>query len=127
MRKITLNDYVSSIEKAVEQIGTSPVLIGHSMGGRVIQKYMESHRVPAGVLFASAPPRKLFSIIIRFTMRRFRIFMRINLNRSLYPLVETRERTRELLFTENLPDELIKKSHGCNRSKHLQGTDPCTR
>ncbi len=109
LRKLTLKNYVSSIENAVEQIGTSPVLIGHSMGGRVVQKYMESHRVPAGVLFASVPPKKLVSIIIRFAMRRFRTFMRINLNRSLYPLVETPERTRELLFSERLPDELINK------------------
>jgi len=109
LRKLSLAEYVSSVEKAVEHIGTPPVLIGHSMGGRVVQKYMETHRVPAGVLFASVPPRNLISNIIRFAKRRFRTFMRINLNRSLYPLVETPERTRELMFSRNLPDELVKK------------------
>ncbi len=109
LRQLTLNDYVSGIENAVEQIGTSPVLIGHSMGGRVVQKYMESHRVPAGVLFASVPPKNMVSTIIHFAMHRFRTFIRINLRRSLYPLVETPERTRELLFSEKLPDASVRK------------------
>ena len=32
-----LDEYVEDIEQAVEKIGSSPVLIGHSMGGAVVQ------------------------------------------------------------------------------------------
>jgi pimeloyl-ACP methyl ester carboxylesterase len=42
-----------------ERLPTPPVVIGHSMGGFVVQKYLETHQAPAGVLLASIPPRGL--------------------------------------------------------------------
>ncbi len=38
-----------------------PVLIGHSMGGFVVQKYLEKRLVPAAVLLSSVPPQGLMS------------------------------------------------------------------
>jgi hypothetical protein len=35
----------------------TPAVIGHSLGGFVVQKYLESHAAPAAVLIASAPPQ----------------------------------------------------------------------
>jgi non-heme chloroperoxidase len=40
----------------VECLGSSPVLIGHSMGGMVVQMFSGEQQVPGLVLMASVPP-----------------------------------------------------------------------
>src|ERR1039457_4121859 len=50
-------DYVSDVAIAARQLPSAPVVIGHSMGGFVVQKYLETHFAPAAVLLASAPTR----------------------------------------------------------------------
>lgn len=38
---------------------------GHSMGGYVVQKYLETHDATAGVLMASAPPQGAMGASLR--------------------------------------------------------------
>jgi non-heme chloroperoxidase len=38
------------------------VLIGHSMGGMVLQKYLEKREAPAVVLMSSVPPQGLLGL-----------------------------------------------------------------
>lgn len=56
-------DYVDDVAGAVADLaaatGGPPVLIGHSMGGFVVQKYLERAAVPAVVLLAPVPPSGL--------------------------------------------------------------------
>ena len=56
LRMVPLADFVSDLAQVVDQLESSPVLIGRSMGAMVVQKYLESHQVPAAVMLGSAPP-----------------------------------------------------------------------
>ena len=42
LRWTGITHYVSDVEHVVDQLDKAPVLIGHSMGGLVVQKYLES-------------------------------------------------------------------------------------
>jgi pimeloyl-ACP methyl ester carboxylesterase len=42
-----------------------PILVGHSMGGFVVQKYLKKHTAPAAVLIASVPPRGHLQALLR--------------------------------------------------------------
>ena len=55
----TINDFVDDLVKVVSQIDEPPVLIGHSMGGFVVQKYLEHHQAAGVVLLCSVPPQGL--------------------------------------------------------------------
>jgi alpha-beta hydrolase superfamily lysophospholipase len=56
-RLATLRHYQHDVLQAITQLPAPPVLIGHSMGGLVVQSVLERYRAaPAGVLVASAPP-----------------------------------------------------------------------
>ncbi len=50
-----LADYLADIQMAIASLGTSPVLIGHSMGGLLIQFLLSEHKFPASVLVAPVP------------------------------------------------------------------------
>ena len=52
-------DYVADVERAIEHLSCDPVLVGHSMGGFVLQHYLGRHSAPATVLMASVPHRGL--------------------------------------------------------------------
>ena len=55
----SIHDYVEDVAEVVADLAAAPVLIGHSMGGFVVQKYLERHAVPAAVLMCSVPPQGL--------------------------------------------------------------------
>ena len=57
LRWTGITQYVSDVGQVVERCEKSPILIGHSMGGLVVQKYLESDpKIPAAVLLATVPP-----------------------------------------------------------------------
>ena len=53
----TFADHVDDVQSAVDTLGAEPVLVGHSLGGLVVQKYLENHDAPAAVLMAPHPPQ----------------------------------------------------------------------
>ncbi len=55
----SIADYVDDVIHAVERMPAPPLLIGHSMGGFVVQKYLEREAAAGAVLMASVPPRGL--------------------------------------------------------------------
>ncbi len=69
MQFCSISELVDDVESVAASLATRPVVIGHSMGGFVVQKYLESHEAPAGVLLASEPPRGAGGFLLR-SMKR---------------------------------------------------------
>ncbi|MFC3627672.1 alpha/beta hydrolase [Vogesella amnigena] len=51
-----ITDYVADVAWACGQLPAPPVLVGHSMGGYVLQQYLRQHTAPGVILLASVPP-----------------------------------------------------------------------
>ncbi|MRR51522.1 MAG: alpha/beta fold hydrolase [Rhodocyclaceae bacterium] len=58
---LSIADYVADVAAVAATLPAPPVLIGHSMGGFVVQKYLEQHEAPAAVLMCSVPPQGLMA------------------------------------------------------------------
>jgi alpha-beta hydrolase superfamily lysophospholipase len=95
--------YVEDVEQAVARFPQPPILVGHSLGGLIVQKYLEAHTAPASVLMASVPPGGTLRICWRLLRRYPLPFLKANLLLSLRPLVTDVERVRELFFTPERP------------------------
>ncbi len=109
LRWTSLAEYVVDLEAVVEQIGAPAVLIGHSMGGMVVQKYLEEHTAPGAVLLASVPPAGLLAATLRVARQQPLTFLKVNLTLSLYPVIGTPEKCRRFLFSENLDRALAEE------------------
>jgi pimeloyl-ACP methyl ester carboxylesterase len=108
LRWTRISDFVDDVARVVGQLPCPPVLIGHSMGGFVIQKYLESHDTPGAVLLSSPPPAGLAGTTLRIAGRQPLAFTKINLTFSLVPLIATPELAREAFFSADFPDEVLR-------------------
>jgi len=104
LRWTRMRDYVADVAQAAAGLPASPVVIGHSMGGFIVQKYLERHAAPAAVLLASVPPQGAFDTALKLGARHPALFMKGNLTMSLYPLVSTPALAREAFFSADLPE-----------------------
>jgi pimeloyl-ACP methyl ester carboxylesterase len=102
-------DYVADVTQAVEMIGTNPIVIGHSMGGYVVQKYLEKHDTPAGVLLASVPSSGILLFTLRKLIRHPVDLFRMLVTFDPYKLVDTPEKTRDAFFSDDMPQESVEQ------------------
>jgi alpha-beta hydrolase superfamily lysophospholipase len=109
LRWTSLSDYVSDIAQIVHKLEKPPVLVGHSMGGMIVQKYLEIYEAPAAVLLASAPPQGLWAATWRVFRRHPLVVAKVNVTMSMYPVVSTPALTREVLFSVDMPAEKVKQ------------------
>jgi pimeloyl-ACP methyl ester carboxylesterase len=105
LRWTRIADFVEDVVQTVEQLPTPPILIGHSMGGFIIQKYLESHSAPGAVLLSSPSPSGLLPTAIKNARRHPLLFLKVNLTFSLFQLVSSPALAREAFFSADVPDE----------------------
>lgn len=74
----SIDHYVQDLAEVAAQLPSPPIVIGHSMGGMVVQKYLESHEAPAAVLLASVPPQGLIPSAIGLMTSKPSLFMTFN-------------------------------------------------
>lgn len=110
MHDASLMDYVQDVASTVENLQPSPILVGHSMGGLIVQKYLETHHeIPAAVLLASIPHTWMGTLrmALRFAVQTPGAFVRFLAKGSLYELVSTPALARQRLFSANLSDKKV--------------------
>ncbi len=65
-----IDHYVRDVATVAAQLPAAPVLVGHSMGGMVAQKYLESHEAAGMVLLASVPPQGLWAAALGLAFQK---------------------------------------------------------
>lgn len=98
LRWTRLQEYVDDLADTVAHLPAQPVLIGHSMGGFVIQHYLQQHRAPGAILVAPIPPTGALRATLHIARHHPRQFIKANASMRLAPLVATPELVRDLLF-----------------------------
>lgn len=105
VRRARIKDYVADVAQVAETLASPPIVIGHSMGGLVVQKYLETYHAPAGVLLAAVPPKGAMRTTLAYMRRHPLAFLKTNLTLNLGPIVGSPALAREMLFSEALPDD----------------------
>ena len=65
----TVKSYVSHVGEVLDELDGEAVVVGHSMGGLVTQRVLETRRVAAAMLVASVPPRGVAGTLARLARR----------------------------------------------------------
>lgn len=101
-------DYVDDVLSAVEACSAPPVLIGHSMGGMVVQRALIRRRFPGAVLMASAPPHGLLESSLRLAWSDPYVFQQMGMLMTFSNGIEA-EAVRRAMFSDRVPLELAKR------------------
>lgn len=106
-RWMRIADYVEDMAQVVGQLPEEPVLVGHSMGGLVVQKYLEEHTAPAAVLLAPVPVKGVLGTTLRIFFHHPLAFLKANLTWSLYPIIGKPKLAREAFFSVDIPPDTL--------------------
>ena len=98
LNKCTIADYVEDVRSLAQSLPATPVLIGHSMGGFVVQKFLESREVPAAVLLSSASPRTWMRRTAPLVARHPWLGLRATMTRNTLVMYPNAARVRETFF-----------------------------
>ena len=104
-----ISDYVADVRQIALELPGPPILIGHSMGGLVTQRYLQQYQAEAAVLMAPIPVNGLLNPVTRLVLRHPLLFLWGHLRLGWYPFVHTKNLARELFYSENIPDEKLDK------------------
>jgi pimeloyl-ACP methyl ester carboxylesterase len=108
LRWARVADFVDDVAAAARQLPRPAVVIGHSLGGFVVQKYLEQYEAPGGVLLSSPPPSGMLRTALRIARRRPLAFARCNLTFSLAPVIATPQLAREAFYSADFPEEELR-------------------
>jgi pimeloyl-ACP methyl ester carboxylesterase len=110
LRWVKIADYVEDVWSVVKDLEGDTYIMGHSMGGYVVQKFLEKYgnSIKKAVLIASVPndgvrnkPLESIKAI------GFWSFLKMNLTLSLKPCVDTPQKTRTLFFGPDVPQSQV--------------------
>ena len=109
LRDLSFADYLDDVVTVARTLPVPPVVIGHSMGGSIVQKYLESHDAPAGVLMCSAPPQGYLGSGLRWLRRHPWHFTKLTISGESLPYVSAPELARERFFSPGTPEALVRR------------------
>jgi pimeloyl-ACP methyl ester carboxylesterase len=104
-----LRDYVADLEQVAAALPRPPVLIGHSMGGMVVQKVLHRRRVPAAVLMAPVPPHGLLGSLLGMAMTNPVLYREMAWAQALGPRSVNAWAVRRALFSDDTPDDEVRR------------------
>ncbi len=74
----SISDYVYDVRQVVDWLGEPPVIVGHSMGGFIVQKYLEKYEAAGAGLLCSVPPQGLIAAQFHPLFQKPQLFLEIN-------------------------------------------------
>lgn len=112
LKDLTFDDFVADITAAADALPTRPVIVGHSMGGVLVQRYLETREAPAGVLMASMPPQGSLRSGLRWIRSHPWHFAKLTVTGKSLPYVSTPELARERFFSPGTPEDVVRRYAG---------------
>ena len=109
LRWTSIAGYVADVEQVAAGLPREPVVIGHSLGGFVVQKYLERRGAPGAVLVAPTPSRGMRRLAIRWSLRDPWPFLKFWLTLEPYTLFSTPERYHALVFSPDMDRETVRR------------------
>lgn len=105
----SISDYVDDVFRAASGLPARPVLIGHSLGGLVVQKYLEKYEAPAAILVAPSPSEGMFLSGLKIQLKNPWLMAKVMLKQDYAVMYGTPELAKKFLFSEDASLEKVAK------------------
>ena len=106
INKLRIKDYIKDLSNVLEQFDEEPIVIAHSMGGFVVQKYLEKTKLDKVILLAPVPASGVFKVTLKLIFTRsYGLFNILKFN--LFGLVNTKSKVKWTLFSDKVSEEIL--------------------
>lgn len=109
LRWVAVEDYVTDLVQVVRSLPDPPIIVAHSFGGFVLQKYLEHYDTPAAVLVAPAPARGGVGYTLRALRATPGALLRTTITFSPYHLINSLARAQAAFFPSAMPRTEVEK------------------
>lgn len=104
-----LDDYADDLCAAAARLPAAPVLVGHSMGGTVVQRCLSRIAARGAVLMAAVPPYGLGPSVWRLAIGDPALLLGLNAVQYLNPRAGSLATARRALFSAGVPEEVVRR------------------
>jgi pimeloyl-ACP methyl ester carboxylesterase len=111
LRWTSLAEYLADVIAVADTLDAPPILVGHSMGGLLVQKYLQRRPVAAAILLGSVPPTGLLPTTLRFLARHPLVTLKAALTLDVQPLVGTPALYRSCFVSPGFPEDELRRVH----------------
>lgn len=127
-----IQDYIADLGRVVDALHRPPVLVGHSMGGYVVQKYLRSGLAAAGaVLLAPMPHTGVAACMGRLSLIAPGAVAAMHATLGRRPVAADTTVARRLFFSAAMPEPTVRR-HAVRLGGEaflayldMLGLDPC--
>jgi len=103
----SVSDYVQDVLQAAINLPKTPAVVGHSLGGLVVQKFLEKNVAPAGILLAPSPVNGMFWSGLRLYFKNPFLFGKVFLKQDVQIVYGTPKHVKKNLFSSDADDAKI--------------------
>jgi pimeloyl-ACP methyl ester carboxylesterase len=111
LNSLRIADYVSDVAQVAASLPNPPILVGHSMGGLVVQKYLEKYPAAGAVLLASLPVGGLGRSALRMAKRHPWLFLKSVLSLNISTFIRTKALAHESFFSTDIDADVLEKCY----------------
>lgn len=110
INKNRIDDYVEDIQSVLGGLGGKVVLIGHSMGGAAIERYIQKHPVAVAILISPVPAHGGAAFVNRAAKRLGnRGMLKLIISKNMLSAIKNPQIAKTMFFSEEMPEEEYKK------------------
>jgi len=103
----SIADYVADVRQIASVLPVTPVVIGHSLGGLVVQKYLEKHPAPAAILVTPSPSEGMLWSGFWISFKHPVLMLKVGFYQDYSLMFGTPELARKFLFSKDADLEKI--------------------
>ena len=110
LRWRTIHEYIEDVRSVVSKLETEVYLIGHSMGGFIVQHYLQKYpsaNIKKAVLLCSVPASGISGATWQVIKTYPFSFLKALLTFSFKPVFNSKEKAKKLMFAPAVNDALI--------------------
>ncbi|MDB9526975.1 alpha/beta fold hydrolase [Oscillatoria sp. CS-180] len=105
LQAVRISDYVEDVISLTSTLEELPILIGHSMGGFIVQHFLATHRAKAVVLLASVPHTGALALNLRFLKTHPGQFLRSIIRQQSEIFIKEKNCIRDSFFPNLSPPQ----------------------
>lgn len=104
---VSLQNYLEDIDSVASQFEERVILVGHSMGGLLVQMFLQQHKAKAAILLTPVPYNGIKSAATSRIIRNIAGLLMLIVKRSLKSFIDSPERASIVMYSKDLPGKKL--------------------